>query len=1029
MVFKEIRILKISIRLIIGIVLLSLVYTSCASKKRKSKEPSALGKFYHNTTAQYNGYFNANEIIKETYLKLEAAHRDDYTDILPLYDYVNVADASMVSGELDRAIEKVTTVALIHEPSHWVDDCYVLMGHAQYLKKDFESSEETFTYFKEEFDPTNPFGRNYTKKKVSKKAIKKEREKERKEAKKAKEQEKKEKEKEREQKKKDREAEKKQQKRDREAARKEREKEKKQRAKSKKKKTRRKSGGKKKRPPKEKKAEPKEDATPKIEPVETVKKDPEPQPDDAKPAVAEDDPRAIDEDELSDEESKKEKEKKKKKDKTAYSAGKMWLAKAYVQRDKLSAAKYLIRRMQAEGGLPDDVVRELPVIMADIYIKERRYEEALPYLDEAIELANKKKNKARYAYVAGQLSEQVSKQTDASQYFADAKRWSKDFKMEFMAELNGEKNRLGAGGSSKAVIAKLEKMTKERKYADYLDQLYYTMADIQLENNDFASALTSYRQSIRNNVDNQPLKVETYYKLATLFYEKEDYVDAKYHYDSTLQVISKEDSRYNETKRLSENLTDIARNISIIDLQDSLLAMAKLDDTEIRKIAEKLVEEGQEAKQQSGPTTQRKSSLLTNNSGVFGKSSFWAYDPQMKQRHASDFKDVWGDISLQDDWRRSDSQEIYANDDDGSANADSLSGEEQKLAAVNAMMTDIKKQLPYSAKQKTEVFKMLSMALFDLGKLYREKLDNFPKAVETHETLLSRFPSTDKKLDALYYLYLSNLEMPDMPRAEYYKDRIVAEYPDTEYAKVISDPAYAQSLLNKDKKLEEYYKETYAYFTNGDYQKAYNQSKDSESKFGKDNPLRAKFSLLNAMSLGSIKGKDVYVKALREIIGKYPNTPEKARAEEIMRFLQGDASAFDVTDMKEVDDIFSVEDNLKHYIAIVLYEVAGENLELAKIAVSEYNKKNFKDERLQLSDSNLNREEKKEIILVRKFKNKEESMAYYKTVVAAGDDFIPSKLGGYSIYSITQRNYRKLVIERNDNRYRIFFNKYYLGKE
>ena len=152
----------------------------CASKRKKGGNPSALSKFYHNTTALYNGYFNANELMKQSYQTLRASHRDNYNEILPLYDYVLVENTKSVAADLDKAIEKVTTVAALHEPSKWVDDCYVLMGEAQYLKQDYESAEETFAYFKEEFNPTNPFGRNYKKKKRSKKAIRKEKEKEKK---------------------------------------------------------------------------------------------------------------------------------------------------------------------------------------------------------------------------------------------------------------------------------------------------------------------------------------------------------------------------------------------------------------------------------------------------------------------------------------------------------------------------------------------------------------------------------------------------------------------------------------------------------------------------------------------------------------------------------------------------------------------------------------------------------------------------------------------------------------------------------
>lgn len=1002
-----------------------IILAGCASKKRgKDKEPSALGKFYHNTTAEYNGYFNANEIMKESYLQLQAAHEDNYTEILPVYDYANAPDPKTVVDELDRAIEKVTTVALIHEPSHWVDDCYVLMGEAQYLKRDYETAEETFEYFKEEFNPGNPFGRNYTKKKVNKKALKKEREKERAEAKKEKEVEKKEKLEEREQAKKEREEARKQKEKERKAEQREREKDRKARkkSKSKKKTSSPKKRGSKKRPPKveettEEEVENAPEVDTKAEPVKAVPT-----------TEAKEAPRATEEEE--EEVVEKKKEKKKKTDKTAYSKGLMWAAKTAVQRDKLSLAKYQVKRMIADGGLPKDVARELPVILADVYIKEKNYEQAIVQLDEAIDLANKKDLKARYAFVAGQLSEQEGQGTDAIEYYKKAKKWTRDFRMEFMAELNTEKSQMAAGGKSpKQVAAKLDRMLKQRKYENYRDQLHYTKGEIALADNDFEGALAEFSKSIQANSNNQPLKIETYHKLAYLFYDREDYVDAKLYFDSTLLVLSDTDDRYFATKQYAENLTDIAANIQVIELQDSLLALTKLSDADLRKLAEKMVEEGMESRAATGAAAgnERKSNLLTGGGKISGRSDFWAYNQQTRNKHKDAFVSVWGNLNLEDDWRRSSSQGAFEGEDGEVSSGPSE--EELKEQKVDAMMTTIKKQLPYSANQKVDAFAVISAAMFELGKLFRDKINNLDKAIETHEKLLSRFPNTDKKMDTYYYLYLSNLEKPDGPRADYYKQKIVAEYPDSEYARIIADPAYAASLAKKDKKLENYYQETYASFNAGDYQKAYNLSKAADDEFGPTNPLRPKFSLLNAMALGSIKGKEVYVTALREVIKKYPNTPEKARAEEIMRFLQGDDEAFKTVNMDEVDDIFSQQDKLKHYVAIILFEVVPETLEKTKIKVSEYNKEKYKDLRLQLGDASLNSEKNTEIILVRSFKDKEKSMEYYTDLIAAGDDFIDSKSVSYKIYALTQSNYRKLMIERSDVRYSLFFDKYYLGRK
>ena len=161
---------------------------------------------------------------------------------------------------------------------------------------------------------------------------------------------------------------------------------------------------------------------------------------------------------------------------------------------------------------------------------------------------------------------------------------------------------------------------------------------------------------------------------------------------------------------------------------------------------------------------------------------------------------------------------------------------------------------------------------------------------------------------------------------------------------------------------------------------------------------------------------------------KYPNTPEKARADEILRFLQGDKDAFTGIDIEEVDDIFSVEDDKLHYIAIVMYDTTPDKMVNSKISISNYNKKYHKLKKLQLNESPLDRKKKTEIILVRKFENKDKAMTYYNEIIKSKDEFITVENSGFSIYAVSQRNYRKMIIDRSDARYRVFFDKYYLNK-
>lgn len=1016
----------------------------CSSKrKRKGAPPSKLSKFYHNTTALYNGYFNANELLEESYAVLRASHKDNYNEILSLYDYVSIQDPKSVYPNLDKAIEKVTTVAMLHEPSKWVDDCYVLMGEAQYLKQEYETAEETFSYFKEEFNPSNPFGRNYKKKKKSKEAIKKEKEKERKEEKK---QVAKEKEEAKDAREEEREAKKKAKEEADFAKKKERERVKKEReaaAKAKKKeKKRRKSGGKKKRPAKKETATDEDDKEDESNPT-TTKEVADPQStDETKTELkstsgnrdqTEDNNQEEEaaKDEPYEEVTNEKKKDEKKEDKTAYSKGMMWYAKTLVQRDKYSNASYLVKRMREDGAMPDDARREVPVILADINIREKNYSTAIEYLDEAIELADSKSLKARYAFVQGQLFTRAKDYTSAAVAFGNAKKWAKSFEMEFMAELNMEKTSMMGGDRTDAtVIAKLDKMIKEDKYSEYLDQLYFTKGEIQLENNNFSEALQSFSRSIANNENNLALKQETYYKLAYLFYDKEQYVEAKSYFDSTVQVLEDSDVRYREVSNYAENLTEVAMNISTIKMQDSLLSMIAWSDERIEKEAERLIEEGKALAASNAPAKddgQKRSTAMLNGRGIGLKtSSFFAYDPIAKQRGEAAFKDTWGDVELADDWRRSDKSGVFGNSEE-IVNTDRVPEDGIEDDAISKMITTIKSQIPYGQEAQKGVNDRLQKALFDLGKAYRDKIQNYEKAVDTHEDLLKRFPDFEQKLDVYYYLYLSYLELNNATKAQYYKEKITSEYPDTEYAKAISNPNYGADQLSAEEKLNRYYEETYDMFDRGDYTSAFERADQSDQIFGKENLLRPKFALVKAMSTGSIEGKGPYVTALKDVIQRFPNTPEKARADEILRFLQGDTDAFSGIDIEEVDDIFSIEDDKLHYVAIVLYGASPEVVVNSKIQVSNYNKKYHKLKKLQLGESPLDRKKDVEVILIRRFDNKALAMEYYTEVNKSKAEFIQDEAVGYSIYPISQRNYRKMLISHTDAEYRVWFEKNYLG--
>jgi outer membrane protein assembly factor BamD (BamD/ComL family) len=103
-------------------------------------------KTYHNTTAKYNAYLQAKDLLKVAELTLEMAHKDDFGKMLPILLPIDSTQSQAVATQLESVIKKASIVAERHQNSKWLDDAYLLIGKARLLKEDYANATETFKY-------------------------------------------------------------------------------------------------------------------------------------------------------------------------------------------------------------------------------------------------------------------------------------------------------------------------------------------------------------------------------------------------------------------------------------------------------------------------------------------------------------------------------------------------------------------------------------------------------------------------------------------------------------------------------------------------------------------------------------------------------------------------------------------------------------------------------------------------------------------------------------------------------------------
>ena len=116
------------------------------SEKTGDKKFTKFRRVIQNNTTRFNYFFNANNKINAVIERAKIARREDYTRLLPFYAY-DIADTKTQVTELDSVIAKATSGILLHDlRSDWVDDMYLIIGKAYFLKQELDSAALTFQF-------------------------------------------------------------------------------------------------------------------------------------------------------------------------------------------------------------------------------------------------------------------------------------------------------------------------------------------------------------------------------------------------------------------------------------------------------------------------------------------------------------------------------------------------------------------------------------------------------------------------------------------------------------------------------------------------------------------------------------------------------------------------------------------------------------------------------------------------------------------------------------------------------------------
>ena len=730
--------------------------------------------------------------------------------------------------------------------------------------------------------------------------------------------------------------------------------------------------------------------------------------------------------------------------------GMLWLAKTYIESDdyeKADAQLNLLRSRLTNDDIPVDVKIQLPLVEADLYIAENNLDDAYTYLEQGLKTCRKRQLRTRIMFILGQINQKEDHLDAAANYFKKVIKRNPEFHLDFEARLRLATSFDTLQKDHKYVEKTLKKMASSHQYHQFLDKIYYALAEVAERSHQDTLMVHYLKLSVSHGQEDKWQRTTAAVKLAKTYFKNGDYVPAQAYYDTAVMALPKDFPDHDRITKTAAVLSQVVKYAETIQLQDSLQRLSKLSKTSLYALVDKKIEnykkEQQKKAEQQAEAVQTQTFATNTPSQTTQTGGLWYfYNSTARSRGYNDFIQQWGNRKLQDLWFLSRQQNMASGNqavnqnETASGSGGKASGKSKSTKASGPMTRAFYlKNIPKTPQDFKISDSLILNAYKGLGFLYLETLHDTTRALKTYLAMQQRKLTSQEELQNWYTLYQIYSGLKQKNKAGVYRDLIVQHYPNSLYTKVIQNPDYYKQLASAHAEAAKLYDRTYKAFENQEYYRALNYVERAKSTYSNDTVLMPKFLFLGAISIGKVEVPDSLYNAMQLLVKSYPNSDLIPRAKAIILMLQKEygigvtpaqrAALLAKDKQGQKQSIYSFDVNAPEMLILV---VKSDVVQIKPLIVrlSDFNQKYFKKAPPEIK--NVPFTVANRLITVGNFKNVSQAAAYYRALQRNTYVFSGISKKDYDIYIISLSNYTLFYNSKNLKSYQEFYSEHFLEK-